>query len=189
MTITPSHFQPRETTGRYAEKIHGVNDALELPAVPSTVFDDAFDRDHGTEVTAALKALPAVEVHERIRASRCSDVLREAHPDYYMHGKAERTVPASHAAFRDLLPNLDDDRAAHHLELVGFAVHNQVKHLANREFVVGNDYPWEVQVDKADYETEYEFIDEGNTASAEAWESMADTAMALALQENEAAAS
>ena len=187
MTITPSHFQPRETSGRYAEKLHGVNDNLELPAVPSTVFDDAFDRDHGVEVTAALKALPGVAVHERILASRGTDVLREAHPDYFANGEAERTTAGSHEAFRALLENLDDDRAAHHLELVGFAVHNQVKHLANREFVVGNDYPWEVQVDKADYDSEDAFIGEGNADSADAWEAMADTAMALALQENEAA--
>ena len=187
MTITPSHFQPRETSGRYAGKLHGVNDNLELPAVPSTVFDDAFDRDHGVEVTAALKALPGVAVHERILASSGTDVLREAHPDYFANGEAERTTARSHEAFRALLENLDDDRAAHHLELVGFAVHNQVKHLANREFVVGNDYPWEVQVDKADYDSEDEFIDEGNADSADAWEAMADTAMALALAENEAA--
>ncbi|HEX9227279.1 MAG TPA: hypothetical protein VF885_11600 [Arthrobacter sp.] len=189
MTITPSHFQPRETSGRYAEKIHGVNETLELPAVPSTVFGDAFDRDHGAEVTAALKALPAVEVHERILASRGSDVLREAHPDYFANGEAERSTAGSHEAFRALLENLDDDRAAHHLELVGFAVHNQVKHLANREFVLGNDYPWEVQADRADYDSEDEFIEEGNADSADVWEAMADTAMALALQENEAAAS
>jgi hypothetical protein len=88
-----------------------------------------------------------------------------------------------------LRSNLDEDRAAHHLELVGFAVHNQMKHLANPEFVVGNDYPWEVQIDKADYATEDEFIEEGNSDSADAWEAMADTAMAVALKENEAATS
>lgn len=187
MTITPSHFQPRETSGRFAEKIHGPNDTLVLPAVPAVVFDDAFDRDHGAETTAELKSLPAVDVHVRINASRKSDILREAHPDYYANGEPERTTAESHEAFRALLPNLNDDRAAHHLELVGFAVHNQIKHLANPEFVVNNDYPWEVQVDRADYDTEDEFITEGNSDSADAWEAMADTAMAVALQENETA--
>lgn len=94
----------------------------------------------------------------------------------------------SHAAFRALLPNMNDDRAAHHPELVGFAVRNQMKHLANPEFVVDNDYPWEVQVDKANYATEDELIEEGNADSADAWEALADTAMAVDLNENEAAA-
>jgi hypothetical protein len=187
MTITPSHYQPRETSGRYAEKTHGVNDTLELPAVPSTVFDDAFDRDHGALLTRQLLEQTPVEVPERIRASVSSDILREAYADHFADGQPERTVAESHDAFRALLPNLDDDRAAHHLEAVGFAVHNEIKHRANPEFVINADYHWEVQADRPDYDSEDEFITEGNADSADAWAVFADAAMALALRENDAA--
>jgi hypothetical protein len=188
MTITPSHFQPRDAAGQYAEKAHAAA-PLTLPAPPSTVFDDAFDRDHGAELTRQLQEQAPVEVHERIRASAGSDILREAYPDHFADGQPERSVAESHEAFRALLGNLDDDRAAHHLEAVGFAVHNEIKHRANPEFVINPDYAWEVQADRADYDSEDEFIVDGNSDSADAWAVFADTAMALALLENEDAAS
>jgi hypothetical protein len=187
VTITPNHYQPRDAAGQFAEKAHAEAPALVLPAVPSTAFDEGFDRDFGAGLVRELEQLAPVEVHQRLNASRCSDLLREAYADYFPDGNPEHSIAESHARFRAMLPNLDDDRAAHHLELVGFAISNEIKHLANREFVIGNDYPWEVRADRADYDSEDEYIEQGNTDSGEAWAELADTAMVHALQENDAA--
>jgi hypothetical protein len=62
-----------------------------------------------------------------------------------------------------------------------------VKHRTDPEFVINADYHWEVQADRADYDSEDEFITEGNADSAAAWVVSADAAMALALRENAAA--
>lgn len=76
----------------------------------------------------------------------------------------------------DALGHLPRDRREQAIELIRFAVHEEMKHRADPEHVLNAEHPYELLIDRAEYDSEDEFRVEGQDDNRERWELLADTA-------------
>lgn len=187
MTGYNENDHARAADGRFTEMARP-EPALELPVRTPLVFDAAFEKEHGEETARELLKQPKIDTPKALMAGPSVDLLRESYDEHFAYGAAERDRAAAEQLVRAELPHLSEERKNHWMRRIGFAVHVEMKHREDREFILHPENDWEVIIDRSDYGSDDELVDEGNDANLEVWELEANTAMALALDENAAAA-
>lgn len=169
--------------GQFASTAHS-EPALDLSPAPD--FDYAFESTRGAELAKALRAMPAIPIRDAIAAGATADILRSSYPDYFADGTAaltrEEAVKSLNEAFRDL----PAEQREHHVSLIRFAVHVQMKHYANDEYVADADHPYELLEDPANYGAD-EWVEEGQSENRDGWGLLADTAAYWAIRADNAA--
>lgn len=186
MSIEQKRVEPGvPTAGQWTAVTKPEGSALPVP--PAVTFDAAFDAARGTELAAELSRMKKISASERIAASRFADPLREGYEEYFGEPGHARGVRNTQDEFLAQMPSLDPERARHHLELVGFAVNNEMKAL-NAAAVLSPDYGWETLIDPGNYRNEDELEYQGAEDNHEKWEEAVDTAVFVAMSEEAAAA-
>ncbi|MCC3292991.1 hypothetical protein [Arthrobacter sp. zg-Y1110] len=150
-------------------------------------FDEAFEKDHGPALTRELLSLPKPGARELIAHAAPAHALRESYPEYW-DGKAPATRAEANAVVEAAFPFLTPSRRGHLATLIRFAVHTEMKHWDNPEFVLSPDHDYELLVSASDYVDETEFTEDGQDRNQSLWEELADTAAFHAAAENAAAA-
>lgn len=168
---------PRANDGRWTEAAHA-EPVLDIRTAPT---------DRAAALTKELNRLDT-NIPKALDACGSVDVLRESYDDFFAAGKAQRTRDDALAVFRAELPELDEARRDHWVEMIGHAVEVEMKHREDREYVLHPDHDHELLIDVDDYSGDDALVDEGNDHNIEAWEILANNAMAHALDENLAAA-
>lgn len=177
-----NHTTPRvpagvQAGGQFAPTTHpepGLS--LVPPHTDGPDFDFDFEAARGADLRRELEALPAVTARAAIHASRVADMLRESYAVHWSDGIAPVTRPEAVRSVEDALRHLPRDRREKALELIRFAVHEEMKHREDREFVLNHEHRYELIIDRGDYGSEDSFIDEGQDENREHWELLANTA-------------
>jgi hypothetical protein len=76
----------------------------------------------------------------------------------------------------DALRHLPRDKREHHIELIRFAVHEEMKHWADRGHVLNPEHTYELLIDESDYSDEDDLLENGQEENRERRELLADTA-------------
>ena len=170
------------TGGRFAPAQHHEPALTLIPApIDGPDFDSAFEKTRGAELTKELLALPAVSTRAAINASRTSDLLRESYPEYWADDTAPRTRTQAVKSLEAALPNLSAERRGEFIELMRFAVHEEMKHYADTAYVSNPEHGYELLVEAADYDSEEDWATTGQDDNRARWELLADTAAFHAL--------
>lgn len=165
--------------GQFAPVLHG-----EAPvALGRHVLGTAFETAHGADMTRRLQALPDMPVRTAVAASKYSDLLRESYSCYFSNGEPEADRATATESLRQALGGLPAHRREEFVSLIGFAVHTEMKHFEDPEYLASADHRYELLVDAADYPG---FDEDPATATEDnraAWALLADKAAATALAE------
>lgn len=164
--------------GQFAPKSHGEPDL----ALGQT-FDSAFEAEHGPETLRQLQELPPRPLRSTAAASKYSDLLRESYGCYFADGEAEADRATATESLRQALSDLPPARRDEYVALIGFAVHTEMKHNDNPEYLLSPDHPYEQLVDLVNYPELDEDPETATTDNREAWALLADNAAAAALAE------
>lgn len=165
--------------GQFAPAQHG-EPALVLSR---TEFDTAFESAHGQELLTRLQALPPVPLRDAVTASKYPDLLRESYGCYFANGQTDADRATGNDSLRQALSGLPVDRRDEYVTLIGFAVHTEMKHYENPEYLASSDHQYEQLIDFAAYPEFEEEPFEATIDNREAWALLADQAAAAALTE------
>lgn len=161
--------------GQFAATAHAPADVV-LPVSPASEFDADFEAVHGKEMTAALQALPKIQIRDAITASRTSDLLRDSYPEYWADGEAPQNRRDALDSLHRAFPNLEPAERFRYVDLIRFAVHNEMKGYQDPSHILNPDHPYEVLITTDNYADEDELLEVGNDENRQAWAHLADTA-------------
>ncbi|QOT19539.1 hypothetical protein [Paenarthrobacter sp. YJN-5] len=166
------------TGGQFAPTGHREPSIALVPApIDDPDFDYEFEADRGPGLRKELEALPRISAKAAINAGKVADLLRDSYPEYWT---GEDGAPQTRAdAVKNLeqeLRHLPRDQREHHIELVRFAVHEEMKHWADRGHVLNPEHRYELIIDTSDYADEDDLLDNGQEENRERWELLANTA-------------
>lgn len=164
--------------GQFAPKQYG-EPALAL----GQSIDSAFEAEQGKETLRQLQALPSAPLRGAAAASKYSDLLRESYGSYFADGEAEADRGTAVESLRQALSDLPPARRDEYVALIGFAVHTEMKHNDNPEYLLSLDHEYEQLVDLVNYPDLDEDPESATTDNREAWALLADNAAAAALAE------
>ncbi|WP_026536632.1 hypothetical protein [Arthrobacter sp. H14] len=189
MTIITNRI-PRgvSTGGQFAATAHHEPNLNLAAKQPAAGFDYAFEKARGRELANELQKLLTVDVRESNAASGIPDLLRESYGDYYLSGEPQADRTEAIAGVEAALPNLSDERRARYLELMHFAVHTEMKHYSDTEYVVVAEHGYEQLINPDSYPEMESDPNEAQDDNAAKWALLADTAAAHAIAENQVAA-
>lgn len=156
------------------------------PALTLTpgAFDATYDATRGQETLKALQDLPDVGVRATVNASRVSDLLRDSYGEYWEEGVDPQSRAAAVKALQETLPNLPGERRDRFVEMIGFAVHEEMKHYRDHAYAENVEHDWELLVDRDDYATQAGVEERATEDNREQWAFLADRAACHALSEN-----
>lgn len=184
MTTTVTRVLPGVPAGgQFASTAH-TEPSLALAPAPD--FDYAFESGRGAELAKALKAMPSVPIRETIAAGTTADILRSSYPDYAADGTATLTRDDAVQTLNEAFRFLPAEQREHHVELIRFAVHVQMKHYADEEYVAQADHGYELLEDPANYAAD-EWVEQGQAENRDRWGLLADTAAYWAIRADNAA--
>ncbi|MET4143806.1 hypothetical protein [Arthrobacter sp. UYCo732] len=165
------------TGGQFAPAPHSEPALSLIPApVDGPDFDYDFEADRGPGLRKELESLPKIPVRFAINASRVSDLLRDSYSVYWTNGEAPQTRADAVRSLEDALSYLPRDQREHHLQLIRFAVHEEMKHWADRGHVLNPEHKYELLIDESDYRDEDDLLENGQEENRERWELLANTA-------------
>lgn len=157
----------------------------DLALVPANVdgpdFDYDFEADHGPGLRKELEALPRISARSAISASKVADLLRESYSAYWAGGIAQATRAEAVRGVEAALHHLPRDKREHAVELIRFAVHEEMKHWTDRGHVLNPEHSYELLIDQADYGSEDDLLEDGQDENRERWETLANTAAYYAI--------
>lgn len=81
----------------------------------------------------------------------------------------------------DALRHLPRDKREHHIELIPFAVHEEMKHWAERGHALNREHQYELLIEESDYADEDDLLENGQEENQERWEMLANTAAYYAI--------
>lgn len=155
-------------------------------APPAEGYDTDAERHFGPVWTKELLAMPYVDLRERIASSGPADMVRDSHPEYWSDDRAPKTRTEALSGLIASFPNLSRSQAEHAANLISFAVHTEMKHWADEEYVDHVDHKYELLVEPSDYSNFEELVDRGQDDNRSRWADLANTAAAHALAANAA---
>ncbi|WP_427019374.1 hypothetical protein ACQCSX_22030 (plasmid) [Pseudarthrobacter sp. P1] len=149
-------------------------------------FDYAFEASRGAALARELQSMPKVAAREAVNASRISDLLRDSYGIYRVDGSASQSRRQAVTNLEAVLGHLPRDRRDHHVELIRFAVHEEMKHWSDPAHVLNPEHGYELLIDRDDYRSEDDLLEGGQDENRERWELLADTAAFHAAAEDNA---
>lgn len=160
----------------------------------STTFHAPAAETYGTEVerhfgphwTKELSALPHVDLRARLAAAGPADIMRDSYPQFWSGERAPKTRAEALSGLAASFPNLSPSQADHASNLICFAVHTEMKHWADEEYVDHPDHKYELLVEPSDYANFEELVDRGQDDNRSRWADLANTVAAHALAANAA---
>lgn len=164
--------------GQFAPKQHG-----EPELALGQAFDAAFEAVHGQDTLHRLQALPATPLRGTVAASKYSDLLRDSYGSYFVNGEAEADRGEATDNLRQSLSDLPPARRDEYVSMIGFAVHTEMKHYENPEYLLNQDHRYELLINLDSYPDFDEDPETATTDNREAWALLADNAAAAALAE------
>ncbi|WP_422759235.1 hypothetical protein [Paenarthrobacter sp. C1] len=166
------------TGGQFAPVPHSEPSLALVPApVDGPDFDYDFEADHGAGLSKELQALPRISAKAAINAGKVADLLRDSYPEYWTgEDGAPQTRAEAVKNLEEALCHLPRDQREHHIQLIRFAVHEEMKHWADRGHVLNPEHPYELLIDTSDYADEDDLLDNGQDENRERWELLANTA-------------
>jgi len=165
------------TGGQFAPAPHSESALTLIPAqVDGPDFDYDFEADHGPGLRKELEAMPKIPARSAINASTVSDLVRNSYSVYWADGEAPRTRAEAVQDLEDALQYLPRDKREHHIELIRFAVHEEMKHWADRGHVLNPEHKYELLIEESDYADEDDLLENGQEENRERWELLANTA-------------
>lgn len=176
---------PAETTlgGQVAPTFSLVN-----PPADGPDFDYQFEADRGPGLRKELEALPSIASKSATNASRVVDLLRDSYSVYFANGEATRTRTEAVKNLEDALAHLPRGKRDKSIELIRFAVHEEMKHWADRGHVLNPEHSYELLIDESDYRDEDDLLENGQDENREHWELLANTAAFYAVAADNSAA-
>lgn len=150
-------------------------------APPTHGYDTETERHLGPEWTKELLALKHVELRERLANSGPADLVRDSHPEYWSADRPPMTRAEALAALAAAIPNLTRSEAGHAANLISFAVHTEMKHWADPEYVTHPDHQYELLIEPGDYTSWDDLVDRGQEENCNRWASLANIAATHAL--------
>jgi hypothetical protein len=146
-------------------------------------FDEAFEGERGEKTLRALHALPANPLRGAVAASKYPDLLRDSYGSYFANGEAEADRGEATENLRQALSDLPPARRDEYVAMIGFAVHTEMKHYENPEYLLNQDHRYELLINLDSYPDFEEDPESATTDNREAWALLADNAAAAALSE------
>ncbi len=177
--ITPNRVPAGITAGgQFAPAAHTEPALTLIPApVDGPDFDYVFEADRGPGLRKELQALPPISVRVAINASRVADLIRDSYSVYWTgEDGAPQTRAEAVKNLEDALRHLPRDKREHHIELIRFAVHEEMKHWADRGHVLNPEHKYELLIEESDYADEDDLLENGQEENRERWEMLANTA-------------
>jgi hypothetical protein len=140
-------------------------------------FDYAFEADRGPGLRKELQALPRISARSAINAGKVADLIRDSYAVYWTgDDSAPQTRADAVKNLEDALRHLPRDKREHHIELIRFAVHEEMKHWADRGHVLNPEHKYELLIEESDYADEDDLLENGQEENRERWELLANTA-------------
>ncbi|MBG0738816.1 hypothetical protein IV500_05200 [Paeniglutamicibacter antarcticus] len=166
------------TGGQFAPTPHNEPALTLIPApVDGPDFDYEFEADHGPGLAKELQALPRIPAKAAISAGRVADLIRDSYAVYWTgEDSAPRTRAEAVQDLEEALGYLPRDKREHHMQLIRFAVHEEMKHWADSGHVLNPEHKYELLIEEADYTGEDDLLDNGQEENRERWELLANTA-------------
>lgn len=166
------------TGGQFAPAPHSEPALSLIPAlVDGPDFDYEFEAERGPGLRKELQALPKIPIRDAITASHVSDLLRDSYAVYWTdEDGAPQTRAEAVRNLEDALPHLPCDKREQQIELIRFAVHEEMKHWADRGHVLNPEHKYELLIDESDYQDEDDLLENGQEENLERWELLANTA-------------
>lgn len=165
------------TGGQFAATAHGEPALSLIPApVDGPDFDYDFEADRGPGLRKELEALPGIYMRAAINASQVTDLLRDSYSVYFANGEAPQSRADAVRNLEDALSHLPRDQRERQIELIRFAVHEEMKHWADRGHVLNPEHRYELLIDESDYRDEDDLLENGQEENRERWEILANTA-------------
>ncbi|ACL42173.1 hypothetical protein Achl_4222 (plasmid) [Pseudarthrobacter chlorophenolicus A6] len=163
--------------GQFAPAPHS-EPALSLIPAPADGpdFDYAFEADRGPGLRKELEALPKISVRSAINASHVSDLIRNSYSVYFTNGEAPYGRADAVRFLDDALRHLPRDQREKQIELIRFAVHEEMKHWADSGHVLNPEHKYELLIEESDYSDEDDLLENGQEENRERWELLANTA-------------
>lgn len=168
--------------GQFAPAPHSEPALSLIPApVDGPDFDYDFEADRGPGLRKELEALPKISVRTAINASRVSDLIRNSYSVYFTNGEAPYSRADAVRYLEDALRHLPRDKREQQIELIRFAVHEEMKHWADRGHVLNPEHKYELLIEESDYRDEDDLLENGQEENRERWELLANTAAFYAI--------
>jgi hypothetical protein len=165
------------TGGQFAPTPHTEPALTLIPApVDGPDFDYAFEADRGPGLRKELQALPPISARSAINASKGSDLIRDSYSVYWADGAAPQARADAVKNLEEALHHLPRDKREHHVELIRFAVHEEMKHWADQGHVLNPEHKYELLIEESDYRDEDDLLENGQEENRERWELLANTA-------------
>jgi hypothetical protein len=165
------------TGGQFAPVPHTEPTLSLIPApVDGPDFDYEFEADRGPGLRKELDALPKISVRSAINASHVSDLLRNSYSVYFANGEALYSRAEGVRHLEDALRHLPRDKREKQIELIRFAVHEEMKHWEDNGHVLNPEHKYELLIEESDYRDEDYLLENGQEENRERWEVLANTA-------------
>lgn len=165
------------TGGQFAPVPHR-EPALSLIPAPADGpdFDYAFEADRGPGLRKELEALPRIAVRSAVNASHVTDLLRDSYSVHFTNGETPYGRAEAVRHLENALRHLPRDKREKQIELIRFAVHEEMKHWADPGHVLNPEHKYELLIDESDYRDEDDLLENGQEENRERWEMLANTA-------------
>lgn len=172
---------PTETTlgGQVEPPLSLVN-----PPADGPDFDYQFEADRGPGLRKELEALPKISAKSATNASRVADLLRDSYSVYFTNGEATVTRTEAVTNLEDALAHMPRGKRDRSIEVIRFAVHEEMKHWADRGHVLNPEHAYELLIDESNYRDQDDLLDNGQDENRERWELLANTAAFYAVAED-----
>lgn len=165
------------TGGQFAPVPHTEPTLSLIPApVDGPDFDYEFEADRGPGLRKELEALPKISVRSTINASHVSDLIRNSYSVYFSNGQAPYSRADAVRFLDDALKHLPRDQREKQIELIRFAVHEEMKHWEDSGHVLNPEHKYELLIEESDYSDEDDLLENGQEENRERWELLANTA-------------
>lgn len=174
------------TGGQFAPAPHS-EPALSLITAPADGpdFDYDFEADRGPGLRKELQSLPAISAKSAITASHVADLLRDSYSVYWTgEDGAPQTRTDAVKNLEEALPHLPRDVRERHIQLIRFAVHEEMKHWADQGHVLNPEHKYELLIEESDYADEDDLLENGQEENRERWELLANTAAYYAVADD-----
>lgn len=166
------------TGGQFAPAPHSEPALTLIPApIDGPDFDYAFEADRGPGLRKELQALPPISARSAINAGKVADLIRNSYSVYWTgEDGAPQTRADAVTNLEDALRHLPRDKREHHMELIRFAVHEEMKHWADRGHVLNPEHTYELLIEESDFRDGDDLLENGQEENRERWELLANTA-------------
>lgn len=166
------------TGGQFAPTPHSEPALALIPApVDGPDFDYDFEADRGPGLRKTLQALPPISSKAAINAGKVADLIRDSYSVYWTgEDGAPQTRADAVENLEDALRHLPRDKREQHIELIRFAVHEEMKHWADRGHVLNPEHKYELLIEESDYADEDDLLENGQEENRERWELLGNTA-------------